>query len=41
VKLKLDENIGWGGVELLVQAGHDVATVFSQGVSGVVDEELF
>lgn len=38
MKLKLDENIGRRGVELLVQAGHDAATVFSQGVNGINDE---
>jgi hypothetical protein len=31
MKLKLDENLGEGGRELLVPAGHDVATVPSQG----------
>jgi hypothetical protein len=41
VKLKLDENIGRRGVEMLVRAGHDVATVFGQGVSGITDEGLF
>lgn len=33
MKLKLDENIGDRGIDLLVQAGHDVATV--------AEEELF
>jgi hypothetical protein len=41
MKFKLDENIGRRGVELLVQAGHDVATVYNQGVGGIADEELF
>lgn len=41
MKLKLDENIGRRGVELLIQAGHDVATLYDQGVSGLADEGLF
>lgn len=41
MKFKLDENIGRRGVELLVRAGHDVATVYNQGVSGIADEGLF
>jgi hypothetical protein len=40
VKLKLDENIGLRGVELFQRAGHDVATVFQQGLSSTKDEDL-
>jgi hypothetical protein len=41
VKLKLDENLGRSAVAVLVEAGHDVATVAGQGMPGVRDEELF
>jgi predicted nuclease of predicted toxin-antitoxin system len=41
VKIKLDENIGSRGQELLRAAGHDVATVYDQGKGGASDEELF
>jgi predicted nuclease of predicted toxin-antitoxin system len=41
VKIKLDENIGRRGQELLRAAGHDVATVYDQGKGGASDEELF
>jgi predicted nuclease of predicted toxin-antitoxin system len=41
VKLKLDENIGRRGLELLKASGHDVMTVWDQGLRGVTDEELF
>jgi predicted nuclease of predicted toxin-antitoxin system len=37
VRLKLDENIGQRGVELLRAAGHDVATVFDEALQGVPD----
>jgi predicted nuclease of predicted toxin-antitoxin system len=41
VKFKLDENIGRRGVELLKASGHDVMTVWDQGLRGITDEELF
>jgi predicted nuclease of predicted toxin-antitoxin system len=41
VKIKLDENIGRRGVELLAGAGHDVMTVRDQKVQGAADEDLF
>ena len=41
MKLKVDENIGRGGVDLLRQAAHDVTTVHGQGFSGSADEVIF
>ena len=41
MKLKLDENIGGRGLELLKASGHDVMTVWDQGLRGVTDEQLF
>jgi predicted nuclease of predicted toxin-antitoxin system len=41
LKLKLDENIGLRGVELLSGAGHDVATVRDQQLEGASDDVLF
>lgn len=41
MRIKLDENIGKRGLELLRDAGHDVSTVYEQGLSGVADEQIF
>ena len=41
MKIKLDENIGRRGLELLRAAGHDVSTVWNHGLHGVNDERLF
>jgi predicted nuclease of predicted toxin-antitoxin system len=41
VRLKLDENIGRRGLELVQSAGHDVMTVYEQGLSGASDERIF
>lgn len=32
MKIKLDENIGQRGKQLLIEAGHDVATVLEQKI---------
>jgi hypothetical protein len=41
MKIKLDENIGRRGVELLKLAGHDEMTVRYQNLQGARDEVLF
>lgn len=41
MKLKLDENIAPAGAALLRDAGHHVATVYDQQLSGTTDDELF
>jgi predicted nuclease of predicted toxin-antitoxin system len=41
LKLKLDENIGQRGLELLRGAGHDVMTVRDQKLEGATDETVF
>ena len=41
MRFKLDENIGRRGQDLIQAAGHDVATVWDQGLRGVADDELF
>jgi predicted nuclease of predicted toxin-antitoxin system len=41
VKIKLDENIGSRGSNLLAERGHDVSTVRQQGLSGAPDEVIF
>ena len=40
VRLKLDENIGSRGIEALRAAGHDVATVWEQGLGSGPDPEV-
>lgn len=41
MKIKLDENIGRRGQDLLSGAGHDVTTVYEQAMSGARDEDLY
>ena len=40
MKLKLDENLGLRGQELLTAAGHDVCTVPAQNLCSATDEEV-
>jgi predicted nuclease of predicted toxin-antitoxin system len=41
VRIKVDENIGRSGIELLRQTDHDVTTVREQGLAGAADTLLF
>jgi predicted nuclease of predicted toxin-antitoxin system len=41
VRIKVDENIGKSGVNLLRLSGHDVMTVRDEGLAGSPDEKLF
>jgi predicted nuclease of predicted toxin-antitoxin system len=40
MKLKLDENLGQRGAALFQAAGHDVATVYEQGLTSAPDDQL-
>lgn len=40
MKLKLDENFGRRCVDILSSAGHDVATIAGQRMSGAADEDV-
>jgi len=40
VKLKLDENLGRCGQQMIAAAGHDVASVADQGLEGSLDGDL-
>ena len=40
MRLKLDENLGNLGAELLTQAGHEVATVFEEGLRSAEDQRI-
>jgi hypothetical protein len=41
VKLKVDENIGRGGIDFLRQHGHDTLGVHEQGLGGKADSVIF
>jgi predicted nuclease of predicted toxin-antitoxin system len=41
VRIKVDENIGRSGVDLLKLESHDVTTVYEQGLAGCPDQTVF
>ena len=41
MKIKVDENISTDGVNFLRNAGHDVATIREQNLTGRSDDEIF
>jgi len=40
LRLKLDENLGKACAALLLRSGHDVSTVFEQGMTSASDEDV-
>lgn len=41
MQVKLDENLGTSVVAVFEAAGHDVATVYGQGMAGTKDEGIY
>ena len=41
MRFKLDENLGSRSARLFPEAGHEVETVFDEGLSGACDEVVF
>ena len=40
MRIKLDENLSKGAAEIFRQAGHDIESVFSQGMAGSSDRKI-